>query len=103
MHGVGQGLLAVNVKALVDGPDRSRSVVMIGGADDDRIDSASLGFDHFPVVDIGPGVLELRLGSIEVVGVDVAQRDDVLAFDTVDVGRSPVGRAHAGDPQLLIR
>jgi hypothetical protein len=76
---------------------------VIGDADDDRIDPPGFRLDHLAVIDIGPSILEAGLGSIEVIGIDVAQCDDVLTLDAVDVGGGAVGRADAGDPQLTVR
>ena len=75
---------------------------MVGRADHHGVDLAGFLVDHLAIVGIGAGARKPRRGPVQVVLVHVAQGDDVLALDAVDVRRGPIGRADAGDVQLLV-
>ena len=72
---------------------------MVGGAADHRIDV--LLVEAFPPVHVllRPG--ELLRPKGEVLFVYVADRDDVLAGKTVEMGFGPAPRAEEGDVQLV--
>src|SRR5690606_25761453 len=85
---VGARLLAIDVLAPAHGHDAGRGVVVVGRADDDRVDVAVPLVEHLPVVVVLGGVLE----HVEGAGgawlawalssqVHIAQGDDLLAGD----------------------
>ena len=65
--------------------DAGQGVGVVGRADDHRVEV--LLVEQLAPVDVGLGLGELLGGLGQVVVVDVAQGDDVLAADAVHVGR----------------
>jgi hypothetical protein len=103
LDGVRQRLFAIRVHAGANRSDRRRSMIVVGGAHHHGIDLAGFLVDHLAIVGIRAGARKPRRGPIEIILVHVAQGDDVLALNAVDVRRGPIGRTHASDVQLFVR
>src|ERR1035437_10388299 len=99
LHAIGEGFLTIDMLAAIHAPIGNKSVRMVGGAADHRI--AVLLVEAFPPVHVllRPG--ELLRPKGEVLFVYVADRDDVLAGKTVEMGFGPAPRAEEGDVQLV--
>ena len=100
----GQGLLAIDVLAVLHGEQRNGRVHVIGGGDHHRIDVLALRLEHLAIVFVLPGVGVLREAVGRALLVHVAQRNDVLGGGGAHQNR---GTAHADpdrrDIQLLVR
>jgi hypothetical protein len=105
--GMGQGLLAIDVLAPLDGRHGRHGVRMVGRADDHRVDLVRHLVEHLAEVLIDLGVRELRdLRTLAALGpqVHVAQGDDLraaVAGDRFDVAAAHAASADAGDVQSL--
>jgi len=98
-HGVGQRLLAVHVHVAVQSPIGDERMRVIGGA-------ANHGVDVFLLQALAPVDVVFRARELfgclgEVLFVDVAQRNHILAFDGTEVSPSPAPRADQSDIQLV--
>ena len=103
--GVGQGLLAVDVLAPLDGRHRRHGVGVVGRADDHRVDLLVHLVEHLAEVLVHLGVRELRnrraLAMLRP-QIDVAEGHDVGALgDLVDVVTASPAGADRGDVQFL--
>ena len=96
-----EGLLAVDVFPHLHRHHRRRGMDVVGGADHDRIDILLI-LEHPAEVRVPAGAgMDLRR-LVQVPGVDVAERDDVLARDAFQVRRAAPGNADAGDVQCVV-
>jgi len=77
IDGVGQGLLAIDVQAEADGGECYWGVHVVGGADVDRVDFVCFFFEQLSPVAVLAGVGELLGGLCEIVGIDVADGNDI--------------------------
>src|SRR6185295_7449171 len=96
---VGEGLLAVDMLAHLEGGQRREGVGMLGDGDDDGVEVLRV------VEDLAEVLVLLRVGvqlggGLDAAGVDVADRDDVLAGDALHVRRGLPAGADAGDVEL---
>ncbi len=99
---VGQGLFAVDVLAALDGGHRRHCVGMVGRADDDRVDLLVDLVEHLAEIAVLPGLGPLfEGGGGMAAAIDVAQRDDVLAGEVVQIRSALPADADAGDTDLL--
>jgi hypothetical protein len=96
---VGERLLAVDVLAAVQGPYVDEGVRVVGRGADDGVDVFLV--EALAPVDVGLGLRVGLGGLLEVVGVNIAQGDDVLARDLVQVAPAAPAHADAGDVELL--
>src|SRR5205814_5532716 len=76
-------------------------VGVLGGADDDGVDVVGLVEEPAEVV-VAPRPRVARRGPAEVVVVDVAQGDDVLAGDAVGVGGAAAAGADDGQVEPFV-
>ena len=103
LHGMRERLLAIDVQSLADCADGGRGMVMVGAADNNRVNLVSLGFEHLTVVSVAAAVGELLEDGFEVVAVDIGEGDEVLLLHASDVGSGAIGRADTGDVKLVAR
>ena len=82
---VREGLLAIHVFAGRQGRERDDGVRVVGCGNDDGVD-VLLFFQHHAVVHVGFRRRVTGEGRRGVVGIDVAERDDVLAGAGFEVG-----------------
>jgi len=99
---VSQRFFAVDMESFADSPDRCRGMAMIGRADDDCVNFVCFSFDHLSVIRVRSSVLEASFLRSHVVRIDVAEGNDVLSSNAVDVGKGPVGRSDTGDYELFV-
>ena len=97
-NGVGQRLLAIDVFACPHRRDGGQRVMMVGGADHHAVD-LRVADDLAPVGE-RPGVGKLFPRLVERPRIDVAEGDDILAFDAARV--SPSASADADDRQVQL-
>ena len=99
---VGQGLFAVDVLAALDGGHGRHRVGMVGRGHHDRVDLLVELVKHLAEVAVLPGLGPfLEGGGGAAAAVDVAERDDVLDAQAVQIVPSPAADADAGDAELL--
>ncbi len=101
-HGPRQRLLAVDVLAQLDRHHAHDRVNVVGCAHDDRVDALFL-LEHDAKVLVLPGLGVSPERVPGVVPVDVAQSDDVLAADVVQVAGPLPPDADAGNVELVAR
>ena len=94
-HAIGQRLFAVDVESPIHRPNGNEGVMMVRRADDH-------GVEVFLVQALTPilvllGFWELLSGSGESLGIDVAESDDVLLFQHVEMSRGSSPTADKGD------
>ena len=87
LHRVGQRLFPVNVQSTVHRPNGNKSVVMVWGAADHRV-------EIFLVQTLAPilvsfGFRKILAGGSQSVGIDVAERYHVFLFQHRKVSGSP--------------
>ena len=98
---MGQRLFAIDVEPAPQRPHDGNGVRVVGRRDDDGVEVLLL-VEQLAEVDVGLG-LRKALGHLaQVQRVDVAQGDDVLAGQVVDVVGPLVGHADAGQVQLFV-
>lgn len=79
----GDGFFAEDVEAAVHGPDGDEGVSVVGGAADDGVEAGVVEAEA-PVF-VGFGLGKFGFGKGEVLGVDIAEGDDILCFQIVVV------------------
>ena len=99
LDAVGQRLLAVDVLAAVHGPIGDEGVRVVGGAADHGVDVLLVEALAPIHVLLGPG--KLRRGEGQVLLVHVAEGDDVLVGQAVEVGFAAAPGADEGDVELV--
>src|SRR6185369_7263906 len=80
-------------------PGRGESMVVIRGADYDGVDVLLL--ETFAPVHVGLRIRKLFGAESQMLVVDVAKRDNVLARDRVEVRRAAAPGADEGNVQLV--
>src|SRR6185503_17793795 len=104
VDGLHQGLLAVDVLAELHRGACDDAVAVVGGGDGDGVDLVAHLVEHFAKIFEGFGVGVLLGRELEVVGIDVAQGDDLAAGlgRVFNVGGALAGAADGGDADLLV-
>lgn len=74
----GDGLFAEDVETAIHGPDGNEGVGVVGGAADDGVEAGVI--EAVAPVFVGFGMGKLGFGEGEVLGVYIAEGDDVLCF-----------------------
>ena len=90
MNGMTEGLFAITMQACVDRPDGSGSVIMVGHRNHNGIGSVRLTTNHLTVICILPSTWKLSSSTIEIVGIHIANPDNILILDRIDVGGSSI-------------
>ena len=103
LHRVREGFFAVSMQSGTNGPDRCRRMVMIRRANHHGIDLPALLLQHFPIVGILARCGKLGGRAFQVVRVDIHQRHDVFVPQFFDIVGRAIGRANAGDTELVLR
>ena len=101
-HGARQRLLAVDVLAPPHRLHRDDGVRMVRRCDDHRIE-VGLAVEHLPVVCVDASGRELAKGARGKTEVGVAERRDVLAATTPNVGAPPAADPDSGDVERIAR
>ena len=99
---VRQRLLAVDVLAQLQGRQGGEGVGVLARAHDDRVELAGVVVELAKVTQ-APGVRVLDGRSLDGRIVHVAERDDVLAGNSGQIGRTPAAGADDGDVELLVQ
>lgn len=99
--GVRQRLFTVNVATTFQRRGRGNGVGVVGCANNDGINVFLLKELAKIVVGLRAGVIFLRGG--EVIIVDVAERNDVLAGDFLQIGARAIGGADLSDVEFVVR
>ena len=99
---VGERLLAVDVLLQLQRRQRGEGVRVLGGADDHGVELTGV-VEHAPEVLERPCLRKHRCRAIEIALVHVAQRDDLLAGQTLELRAAAPTDPDQRDPQLLAR
>jgi hypothetical protein len=99
---VGEGLFAVDVLVVLQGKHGCPGMAMLTDGDHDGIKIARRLVEHLAEVGELFGIGEIFAGLLHVVGIDIAQGDDVLGFDLCGVCRPAPAGADDGDVQLAV-
>ena len=99
--GVGQGFLAIDVFAGMNGAHCGRGMVVIGDCHNDGVDTRLL-FQHDPVIGIRACARIFLQGVGHGIGIDIAEGDDIFAGNALQIGGGAAAGADAGDVQLLV-
>ena len=103
IHGVRQRFLAVDMLTAFDGCHGGHRVAVVRRRDDHSVDVRILLVQHFPEVFVLPGVRVASKRSRCVAPVHVAQGDNVLALECLQVPGPLTSHADARDVQLFAR
>ena len=98
---VRQRLLAIGVQAELERHGRGRRVAMVGGAHHNGVQILAL--EHAPEIVVNFCVRKSLFGCRQIVVVDVAERDDVLVRDAVEVIATAIRYADNTDVKIIFR
>ncbi len=99
----GERLFAVDVLAQFHGRQADRGVHVVGDAHDHRVDLPVYGVEQLALVAEPLGPRELPEGFSPAFVVHVAESDDILSRDLLEVLGPLAATANDGDVQLLVR
>ena len=100
LDGVGEGLLAIDMEAAPQGADGGRSMVMVGGGDDDGVE-LRVG-EHRPVVGKPGRRWESARRGPEGARVDIAESDDVFPRYGIEVRAAAAADADHPDVEPVV-
>lgn len=98
-HVMAHGLLAIDVFAAADGGQGDGAVVVVGNGDIDGIDVGAFAVEEFPPIGVGAGFGKGCGGSLEGLGIDIAEGDDAgagMALELLEIDPPHAADADAG-------
>ena len=98
---VGQRLLGIDARPVLDGQHRSQKVMVVGRGDKYRV-KVLVGIEQLAVIRVCPGLGVLRAGCGHAPFVTIGHGDEVLAAGHADMGAATTSNADQGRIELLV-